>query len=497
MRRIESLFIVVFSLFLLISPLSLVQGGDSWPASQGNSQRSNYLEGVGNITYPAVKYSSDEDYFAGIPGPVMVIGNVNSDPFPEIVAVSEKTNSLYVFNHTLSLLWDFKLISPSLSKEKYSEWNKISSLTLGDINGDHIDEILFSMCMENSTLTTLRAFDGDGTELWEREIPGRITKQDIVIEDINKDGDNEIIVGASNIYILNGLGNILSTKELNFDEYTGVSEIASKDDKILVSVWHYSSEDLAHIDREQSYGTDRPLYSFFNLSLFEVDENLSFGMVWQHEMEMYISATIGRYHSFYVSPSFDVCYFLHHGGLTKINLSDGYTEEIEKWGIPSAYGSITDNRSFWVYLSSVFSLDAKNNSRIWTGGYTLSSSNVLNYILVFDVNADGRREVVTIKDGASIVFFNAENGSKILESKIFSKKGSASELLLHADTDNDGFDEIITTDPEGRIVIIDNGSPPKPQESGMSAELMAIGGITAIITASAVIWRWRKRKNEL
>ncbi len=495
MRRVA--LSIIFSLFLIVSLVAVDEGVGSWRTYSGNSQRSNYIERAGNITYPIIKNYSIENYFTGIPGPVMLVGDVNQDPFLEIVAISEKTNTLYVFDHNLSLLWSFKVSNPPLSEEKYSEWNKVSSLALGDIDGDGDDEILFSMCEDRSNQTILHAFNGDGKELWDRTFLGRITKQGILMDDLNNDGRKEIIVGSSNIYILNGEGDILSVRELKFDEYTGVSEIALKDNKLLASIWHYSSQDLERysLSGEQSYGTDRVWYSFLNLALFRIGENLSLEPVWQHEMEDSAAAYSDTYYNFYVSPSFEIAFFIHHNGIKKIYVNNGSMKEIAKWNVPmGVYCSIGNESSYWTYSTSIFSLCAEDNCPTWMKNYTQSYSNLFHGILVFDVNNDGIQEIIAAK-GSDIVFFNANNGDEILETNIFAKETMFTpEVLLHADTDNDGFDEIITTDPEGRIVIIDNGTPPKPQESGISMETMAIAGIGAIITTSAIIWLWRKRR---
>jgi len=493
-------YIIFILIFITININFITCAEDSWQMYGFDSQKSNYVGGIGNMSYPIIQHSSEEDYFSSIPGPIMLIGDVCGDDFKEIVAVSEKTNSLYVFNHTLSLLWSYKSTYPQLSEEEYSQWDKASAIALGDLDGDGKNEILFSMSMDDAPETVLRAFSGEGDEIWNVTLEGLITKYGLLIEDVNSDGKNEIIVGASNIYILNGEGALLYTRYLNFDEFTGVTEIATNSNKLLVSIWHYSQEDLRYsASGEQSYGPERPLYSYLNLTLFRIDENLTLHPVLSHEMEDTAAAYSDTYSYFYTSPSFETCYFVHWTGITKIDMDDMSIKEISTWSAPvNVEGSVTDENSYWIHSKYVFSMDAKDDYPIWTVDYSRNTSDLFHSILVFDVNNDGKNEVVTTKGHDTILFFDAQTGDKILERKIFTESKLPPEILLHADTDNDRYDEIITTDPKGRIVIIDSGTPPSTEEPETSTNNLMFTGIGAgaIVISVAAVWIWRKRRDE-
>ena len=495
--KIRALLFVLLISFVLIFPV--VQAADSWSTYGGNSQRSNYLDGKGNMQYlQIVRYSEKEDFGKG-PGPHMLIGNINSDRFPEIIAISEQTNTLYAFDHNLSLLWDFKLNDSNLPEGEHAKWDKVSSLALGDINGDGLDEILFSICTDDSDYSVLRAFNGNGEEIWEKTVPGRVTKQDILFADLNGDGNNEIIVGASNLYILNGNGTTLSTIRLDFDEYTGISEIAMKDNKILASIWHYSDRDLMDNNIKMQTNTSRrPLYSFLTLRMFEIDENLTQKTVWSIEMENSVSPYSLMYLDFYISQSFDECYFVSTEKITEINLNSGTMKDISKWSVVGAvHCAVKDSTLYYTYQASL-SCVSKDGVHKWNISYSDENNNKLSSILIFDVNNDTYEEVVVSKgiNPISFVFFDANDGKELMDDDVFSEKSDIfTSILIHADTDNDGFDEIITTDPEGRIVIIDTGTPPSEnQNNGFYSQELVMGITAAVISSVAIIWIWRKRK---
>ena len=155
-----------------------------------------------------------------------------------------------------------------------------------------------------------------------------------------------------------------------------------------------------------------------------------------------------------------------------------------------------DNKLFFVYAANAMAIYSTTGCPVWSTNYTQQTPNLLSNIMIFDVNNDGREEVVTAKGfhETTLLFLDATNGNEILNAKIFFKEEEGvPELIIHADADNDGFDEIITTDPEGRIVIIDNGSPPE-SDSGTGNEYVLMAGTIALAIGGAAVVLWKKRK---
>jgi len=494
---------------VIILLLPSVNAGSSWPTTLGTPERSNYVEGVGNITYPVITHRTTEKVFLDGDRPTVVSGNVNNDSFPEIVASSMKTDSLYVFNHTLSLLWSFKELGGENLSGETDIWKKIGSLALGNISGTSDNEILFSMSDIDSQQSTLRVFKGDGTELWNRTFPGRITEQSLLVYDINGDGRNEVIVGAHSLYILSGNGSLLSEKDFYYGQFVGVSEIAAHGQKILASIWHHSTSTQNNI----SY-TQYPEHRNLSMALLSVGQNFSIQELWSKEMK----DSIGLYQSdnafgtFYASPDFSVCYlpFYYnptHVGVLIIDVSDGSISKlILLFSTGECSGSIPDeHNSYWV-TSDVFLFSRINpsNNATWDyfSDYDYPPPDKLNWeIAFFDVNNDGKNEVVTRGTINKILFINAANGSLILEKGINNESSNYyPSVLFHVDTDSDGFDEIVTTDGWGRIVTIDSGTPPviSPPNSLNWQFILGVGAVAiVVIVMVSTIWLKRRKRNDI
>ncbi len=497
----RNLHIIIMALITITLLLPSVNAGSSWPTLLGTSERSNYVEGVGNITYPVItSQTAEKDFLDG--NPVVLAGNINNDSFPEIVAVSKQTHSLYVFNHTLSLLWSFRENGDEKLKNEADPWQTIGALVLGNITGTAQDEVLFSMSDIDSSQSVLRAFNGDGTELWSRTFPGRITEENLLVYDINGDGRNEIIVGAQGLYILSGDGSLILERNFDYGDTVGVLEIAAHGREILASVWHYS--DTYNDGPLNLSCTGTPIYSDLTLALFVVKDNFTIQESWRNEVKASMGFT-GRenpFRTFYVSPDFSTCYLSLYSGIILINVLNRSLASKTIWLIPdgSIFASITDEtNSYWV-TGDIFSLAPSlvTPYKRWDyfSNYCPVPEKVNSGIAVFDVNNDGKNEVVTRGRINKILYVNAENGSLILEKGISDESSSYSTaLLFHVDTDADGFDEIVTTDGWGRIVIIDSGTVPATSTPNWLSVLAGVV-VVSIVAVAGVAWLKRRKKND-
>ena len=202
------------------------------------------------------------------------------------------------------------------------------------------------------------------------------------------------------------------------------------------------------------------------------------------------------YLDFYASSSFDVCYFVGTEKITEINLNSATMRNITKWNVVSGVDCVVkDSTLYYTYQTSI-SCISKDGVQKWNVSYSSENNNKLSSILIFDINNDTYEEVVASKgtNPISLIFFDANNGKELMTEEVFSEKSDIFiSILIHADTDNDGFDEIITTDPEGRIVIIDNGSPPG-SDSGTGNEYVLIAGTIALAIGVVAVVLWKKRK---
>ncbi len=175
------MWIKIASAFILI--LFFIPLGAATSNFLETPEKSNYVSGNGNITYPMITHRTYENGFSRS----ILIGDINGDRKMEIIGLSAIDkgiyhynsyadifdNTLYVYSSNLSLLWKFRDIMAD-SQQQYASF-KTSSLALGDLDGDGVDDIVFSISPSiapiDTTLgeyypkTRLYAFKGDGTQL--------------------------------------------------------------------------------------------------------------------------------------------------------------------------------------------------------------------------------------------------------------------------------------------------------------------------------------------
>ncbi len=492
MRRAIAGIATIFIFFIIVASTN---ANSLWPEPRAIPEGSNYLEGVGNISYPTVSNISSVGSL--LPNTILV-GNIMGDKAPEIIGVSYLDYSLKIFDSELNLLWSFQdRNDTSLQKEK-DYWDLIPAVTIGDVDGDGAMEIAFSLTSADSDSSTLHLFKGSGTELWRLEIDGKITKYSLHMCDVNGDDENEILFGAKQIYVVSGNGTLIYRSNINLDDFQGISNIVVNGSRVVATIWHYSKEELSDMTNGPVNTSTRPIYSEYVLYYF-VYENGTLSAIWNRSLET-SADSFSEYNGVFASPKFEYGLLVKQYSLEVFDIKSGnflYSIESPKNLYPSPFSSsliITNKGIFW--NGETFIMYIENGGVQWMfSANTSLMGGIFHSISLFDVNNDGVEELIAKKGWGKIMYIDVEGGEKIGEYDICtSEKEAFTPTLIHADIDNDGFDEIITTDPEGRIVIIDNGTPPK--EEKLPIELVAIAGIGTIITTSAVIWIWRKKRNE-
>ncbi len=478
-------------IIVIVIFLSTTANAYQWSEYKAGSTRSNYFSGIGNMSYPEVSYFSNISSFSE-GRPYVVVGNVNEDIYPEIVATSPKDNTMYVFDRNLRLLWSFTEKNDSFLMDETIQAYKSTTLLLSDINNDGYKEILFSMCDSKSIETTLHVFDGSGDEIWEKRIPGRIPPAGIVVGDFDDDGEKEILIASKNIYIFDSEGSQLTTYSEKIDDVCGFSGVAYNNGMLFAMLWHYPPTDVSYSGAVLTDISFRPIDSYIKIEYFYINNNLSLEKKWEKEMESSLDPTTRKYNDFYVSEDFTKVLMTHRNGFVVINTADG--NEINEcfWGSSWSYGVVQSaDKSFWTSGTKLFMYTDKINWQYTHTGY-------LGALTTYDVDGDDKPEVIVSAEKGNLLFFDAETGKEKSVAKISGFQSEHPSLvLIHSDIDNDGNDEIIsveTRDPgyPGRIVIIDSGSPPPDsEESGMTYEILAFAGAIGFVAAS--MWIWKKR----
>ncbi len=498
----------LISLFVLT--LVMVQPISAQSNFLENTEKSNYREGVGNITYPVVAHTTEERGFSRS----IMTGDVNGDGKKEIVAVSainpgvysyisnasEMDNTLYVYSSNLSLLWKFR---DRTFEHVEVRTVKTSSMALGDLNGDGIDDILFSISpslapTESPTgtyypETTLYAFKGDGSQLWNRTFQGGITPESLIIEDIDEDGKNEILVGSDNLYLLDSDGETICTYDLGDYTHRGVSEIISHGNEIVLSFWHYEEEKdiFAYYFRVNN--------ALFNITKLSYDSGI-FDILWSKELEEKEGMGYPIHYRMFVDRYFQYAVIARKNpiSISLFDLSDGKIlwerdlDSIEAidLGISWKNSEIFVNSGDSIKIFDITGSVKKDFEIYNSDGYEIARKT----ICVFDADSDTYDEIILI-DKYSIISFS-EAGKKELDSKLWESSDGylfPSPVILHSDTDNDGYDEIITTDPEGRIVIINSGSPPESEE-GSAIPFLSCAMILFAVASASIIYGLMERK---
>jgi len=120
-----------------------------------------------------------------------------------LVSTSQAVAYLSTANPTFQAGFPVALNSPQV---------RGSSVTLGDLNNDGVDDIVVGAIDGK-----IHAYRGDGTKLWEYDTGDMAIENKAAIGDIDQDGWNEIVVGAGStftpqahggLYVLDHLGNL-------------------------------------------------------------------------------------------------------------------------------------------------------------------------------------------------------------------------------------------------------------------------------------------------
>ena len=484
-------------IIVIVIFLSTTANAYQWSEYKASSTRSNYFSGIGNMTYPEVSYFSNISSFSE-GRPYVVVGNVNEDIYPEIVATSPKDNSMYVFDRNLHLLWSFTEKSDTFLTDETIQAYKSTALLLSDINNDGYKEILFSMCDSKSIETTLHVFDGKGGEIWKKRIPGRIPPAGILVGDFNDDGEKEILIASKSIYIFDSEGTQLNRYSEKMDDEYGFSGVSYNDGMLFAMLWHYPTTEVNYSGAILTDISFRPINSYMKIEYFSIYKNLSLEIKWEKEMESSLNPTTRKYNDFYVSEDFTKVFLTHRNGFVVINTTDG--SEINEcfWISSWSCGIVQDaDKSFWTSGTKLFMYTDKINWQYADTGY-------LGALTVYDVDGNDKPEVIVSAEKGNLLFFDAETGKEESVEEIYGFQSEHPSLvLIHSDIDNDGNDEIVSVESRdpgypGRIVIIDSGTPPSTEEPETSTNNLMFTGIGAgaIVISVAAVWIWRKRRDE-
>jgi len=475
-----------------------------------NEEKTNFSEGVGNITYPRISAETKKETF--LFSNSIVVGDVNGDGSNEIIAISLEEGAIYVYNQNLTLLWKY-IDSYYVEHMWYASYDSsrgvgVSSLTLVDLNNDGIKDILFSISpglsfvsvpnMDYYPQTVFHAFSGNGTEIWNLTLKGGITADSVIISDINSDSNPEIIVGSDNIYVINFEGQITYSHIIDNSSFTGVYSIIGKADTIIFSFWQYKYP--------QSHGCvfSKPFSAYFSLRLIRF-QNSNFTTVWTKLLEDPDDFQGPEFYRMFSDDELSSLYITQTqpSGLVKINISSGETEweKISDSTIPPGVTvSVLPDGVVWNKVTEVSVMDKSGKEISSFEIYNPSEySAVWSVLAVFDVNNNSKNEVILMDREGMFAF--SMDGKKEWYAKMWERAygyWNPPPSILHADTDNDDFEEIITINPNGRIVIIDSGTPPESEEpETLTNNLMFAGiGAGAIAISVAAVWIWRKRRDE-
>ncbi len=493
MRKVICI-ILVFALVFQILPL--VSASETYLE---NIEKTNYSSGIGNITYPAIEHRTNESSFAMS----LLAGDVTGDGIPEIIGVSLVDNTLFVYNNTLHPIWFLK--DPRGGNWTSLHALKITSIALGDLDGDGIADVLFSISPALTSIDSpiviehpeavLYAFSGDGKELWNRTFPGAITQDAIEIYDINKDGKNEILVGADNLYLLDSNGTTLSRYDLDNYRFRGVSEIIAHDNEVVFTLWNFSYPQKSYTDYFRVYN------AYFTAIKVSFDGN-SFKSLWVENLEREKDLFSARFYRMFSDSSFHRAYIIKKqpSALVSIDLSSGKTLWENKLISPAGVGVAVSSDSIFVNMGekiSVLSHDGSKKLSTNIYGENSTPSETARFtISVFDIDNDGSDEILLTDERGLLCF--SSRGEKKWDVKLWDSWNGgyayATPPLLHNDTDMDGFDELITTDPAGRIVIIDSGTPPiTSTPNQVNWQVVLVGALAGSIVA-VVIVTWLKRR---
>jgi len=496
MRKIIGIILVAV-LLLQLSPIS-----NASETYLENIEKSNYSIGTGNITYPAVKYRTDESSFAMS----LLAGDITGDGVSEIMGVSLEKNKLFVYDNTLHLLWSFK-------DSRGDNWTslhalKITSIAVGDVDGDGITDVLFSISPALTSIDSpiviehpeavLYAFRGDGTEIWNKSFPGAITQDALEIYDINNDGKNEILVGADNLYLLASNGTVIATYDLDTYLFRGISEIIARGNEVVFTFWNFSSAQSSYTDYFRVYN------AYFTVVKTSFDGD-SFECLWVKNLEDDKGLFSPRFYRMFSDSSFHRAYIIKEepSALVCIDLFSGKTLWENKSVSPAGLGVAVSDNNIFVNQGDIISvLDSNGCAKVSTNVYSgsASSSETARFtISVFDIDNDGQQEIL-LTDKKGLICFS-DNGEKKWNVSLWNSWNGGyaytTPPLLHNDTDNDGFDELITTDPTGYIVIIDSATPPVSAHQNFSNSqiIWGAGAVAVVVAIIVIVWLKRRKKN--
>ena len=494
MRKIIGLILVAV-LLLQLSPISTAS-----ETYLENIEKTNYSTGIGNITYPAIKYRSEESSFAMS----LLAGDITGDGISEIIGASLVDNTLFVYNNTLHPLWSFK----DIRGENWTSLHalKITSIALGDLDGDGISDVLFSISPALTSIDSpiviehpeavLYAFKGDGTELWNKTFPGAITQDALEIYDMDNDGKNEILIGADNLYLLHANGTVFSTYNLDNYSFRGISEIAAHGEEVVFTLWNFSSP-------QKSYSDYFRVYNAYFTAIKVSFDGSSFKSLWVKSLEQDKGLLSQRFYRMFPDSTFRRAYIIESktSALACIDLSSGETLWENKLVSPAGLGIAVSGNTIFVNQGDKISiLDSNGQTEVSTNVYSRSTSPEMARftISVFDIDNDGQHEIL-LTDKKGLICFSEDGKEKWNVSLWNSWNGGyayATPPLLHNDIDNDGFDELITTDPAGYIVIIDSGTAPAPPrgEPSTSQILWIAGAVAMLMVVVFAVWLKRRRK---
>ena len=391
-----------------------------------------------------------------------VIGDLNQDGVPEVVAVNSLTRRLFILSGIsgITLAWTELGFEPD-NTPAIADINRDGNVEIVVSENDGSNLAIYQYRQSNGVLIQLRTFNASSDQ----------SKGAIGLADFDEDGDTEIyyrneIIDATtgNVLIqgtgdwkkdwtnsplaINIFGDAVCTDCNGLELVTG-NEIWSVNEEtgVLTLIADLNSLIKSQIDQSLSYF---PKFNENEDSQWSTVSSADFNN--DGHLDLIISGALG-------SDSDQ-----HEGGAT-IFYWDVLNSEVQIFNDPSNSTSLgvgriiiqdIDNDGM---LNAIFSMGSKvyaldeNLNQVWT--YSANTNSDFSSPTVFDLNGNDSKEVI-VKNGEKVIILHGSgngNGSTNVIEELSCKAITLEEIVVIADIDNDGSAEICVA-----CLLDDNGS---------------------------------------